>query len=1119
MKLAVATILLVASIAAFADEKVDYLRDVKPILQAKCYSCHGALRQRGELRLDTAELLKKGGGSGQAIQPGQSDDSLLIEYVSGGVGKAYMPPEGEGEALTDEQVSILKRWIDQGAVAPEEDPPGDPREHWAYHIPTRPPVPDVQHNWVLNPIDAFIAEVHQEKGLQPAKPVDRATLLRRVMIDLIGLPPTREELHAFLSDTSPTAYEAVVDRLLNDPRYGQRWGRHWLDVWRYSDWYGSRHINELRNSRRHIWRWRDWTVEAVNADKGYDRMLVEMLAADELAPGDRDLQRAGGYLGRSYYLFNRHVWLQDTVEYLGTSILGMTLKCCRCHDHKYDPVSQQEYYQLRAFFEPLQVRTDQIPGKPELIKENVPAMAAAGAKLQDGYDCVFDGDPSAVTYLLKGGNEKTPDTETQIEPDLPSVLGIANLNPETVELPLEAYYPDLAPVRRAEMIAAAEQQHQKAQQRLQQAQSAVALRRQRLEAFDQVENPSQDAASFFTDDFQQDRPDAWKVLSGRWERGEGGLRVMEPGHFLTIVTQREHPPDFRARIRYTTTQPGSIHSVGVAFDVVGTKDWQAVYTYPGDRSAVQAFHRKDGREVYPLHGIIRHPIKLDEEITLDLAVRGALLNVWVNGELKIAYALPIARQRGNFALWTHSGTAVFHEIQIDPLPADALLTADATTGIPSPIAPLSREQLQETLQIAVADEAVAQADVKVGEAEMQSLQARLAAELAKHTATPDPQAGVLAASASKAERQLAVVKAERALLAARHDLARLQSSASSDDKQKQTAQQAVATAEQQLAAAVAEAAKESDEYTPIGMAYPKTSTGRRLALARAIASRDNPLTARVAVNHIWLRHFGAALVPTVFNFGLNGKPPTHPKLLDWLAVEFMENGWSMKHLHRLVVTSQTYRMASDAGDIGESNRAIDEENQFYWRAHPKRMEAEVVRDGLLHLAGMLDVSLGGPDLDPLQADAIPRRSLYFRHTPDEKPVMLQLFDAPDPAECYQRDVSIIPQQALALVNSDFSLTQARRIARNLSKNDSDDPVDFVAAAFEHLLSRPPSELERDRCVRFLTEQTARYADPSKLTPHAAGTAAVVKPSPDARLRARENLVHVLLNYNEFVTIR
>jgi uncharacterized protein DUF1549 len=244
--------------------------------------------------------------------------------------------------------------------------PSQGTKHWAFSVPQRPPVPTVENReWVRNPIDAFLSAQHQKRDLQPLPPTDERVLLRRVYLDLVGLPPNVEETKDFLSDRSPEAYEKVVDQLLSSPRYGERWGRHWMDVWRYSDWYGTRELEEHRNSQRHIWHWRDWIIDSVNKDKGYDQMILEMLAGDEIAPTDPDTLRATGYLARSFYRFNRNVWLFDTVEHTSAAFLAITLKCARCHDHKYDPIAQEEYYKFRAFFEPYDVRLDRIPGQSQ----------------------------------------------------------------------------------------------------------------------------------------------------------------------------------------------------------------------------------------------------------------------------------------------------------------------------------------------------------------------------------------------------------------------------------------------------------------------------------------------------------------------------------------------------------------------------------------------------------------------------------------------------------------------------------------------------------------------------------------------------------------------------------
>ncbi len=419
-------------------EDVDYLRDIKPVLTARCYACHGALKQEAELRLDTVSLMRKGSYTGPVIEPGKVEESYLVDALSGSAG-FRMPPEGE--PLSDEQIGMIQSWIAAGAPAPEDEAPQqDPKDHWAFQPPTRPEVPPVRDpDWSANPIDAFLAYEHDRQGLVPVPPADRAMLLRRVALDLTGLAPTREELHAFLADDRPDAYERAVDRLLESPHYGERWGRHWMDVWRYSDWDG--YGKEVRESQPHIWRWRDWIVESLNADTGYDQMVRAMLAGDEIAPDDPETLRATGYLVRNWYKFNRNIWLDSTVEHTPKAFLGLTIACAKCHDHKYDPISQADYYRFRAFFEPHEIATDRLPGQADTSK--------------DGLVRVYDAYADRPTYLFQRGDEKQPVEDHPLEPAVPGMFD-AGLDITPVTLPTEAYYPGARDYLRRETLAAAE---------------------------------------------------------------------------------------------------------------------------------------------------------------------------------------------------------------------------------------------------------------------------------------------------------------------------------------------------------------------------------------------------------------------------------------------------------------------------------------------------------------------------------------------------------------------------------------------------------------------------------------------------------------------------------------
>ena len=353
-----------------------------------------------------------------------------------------------------------------------------------------------------------------------------------------------------------------------------------------------------------------------------------------------------------------------------------------------------------------------------------------------------------------------------------------------------------------------------------------------------------------------------------------------------------------------------------------------------------------------------------------------------------------------------------------------------------------------------------------------------------------------AASAAAAQRQQAVLEARRNLLVARQGVR---------PGKLETAKK-VAEAEKALISAEANAKQQAGtNYTkrPIPN-YPASSSGRRLAFARWLVDRSNPLAARVAMNHVWMRHFGQAIVPSVTDFGRNGRPPSHPALLDWLAAEFMERGWSMKQMHRLIVTSSTYRMAATPDD---ANLALDRDNVYLWRANSRRLEAEVVRDCIFYVAGNLNLTMGGPDIPHQKGLTTPRRSIYFQHAQEKQMEFLKIFDEASVTECYRRKESVVPQQALALENSELVLTQSRLLAGSLMNRSGNDPSAFTTAAFERLLSRPPTSEERTECIKFLQRRMREYINGS------------ARGNGDVATRAREGLIHVLLNHSDFVTVR
>ena len=729
------------------------------------------------------------------------------------------------------------------------------RYQWRPFEPVvRPEVPTVASSgWVRNPIDHFIAAEHQERGLTPQPHAEPEILLRRIYLDLTGLSPSPADIRNFIKEsrTNRNAYENVVDKLLDDPAYGERWGRHWMDVWRYSDWAGYK--ASLRDSQRHIWHWRDWIVESLNKDKPYDRMLVEMLAADELVPDDADAIRATGFLARNYFR-DRDAWMDNVVKHTAQGFLGLTVGCAKCHDHMYDPISQRDYYSMRAIFERYNVRTDRIAGVLDVAKNGIPRA--------------YDNSLTAETWLFESGDERRPLKDESIPPGIPGSLG-GTFSIEPVSLPLFASKPDRRDFVKRDLIAQAE--------------------------------------------------------------------------------------------KAVTDAKGEI--------------------------AVRAADAK-------------------------LAALVAVLDIEV---------LEDGGQKDSEA-WTLAAKKLF-ELQREAAVSDA------------------------RWKLATGESAVVKAE------------AALAKAVKEKNKT----------SESKANKSLATAK-----------------------KTVTAAQKTLASAEKALSAEV------TTKYVPRKQSvYPATSNGRRLAFARWLTARQNPLTARVAINHIWLRHFGQPVVPTVNEFGGNGREPTHPALLDWLADEFMTRNWGMKEIHRLIVTSASYRMSSlsDA-----SNLTVDPDNHFLWRMPTRRMEGEIVRDNLLHISGRIDRTMGGPDIDNKLAQSSMRRSIYLRHAHEKLVEFVQIFDGPSVTECYMRENSVKPHQALALVNSPLTVEGSSKLAKRLHDETDGLPESFIEEAYLTILNRSPIPEEAALCRKHLGN-----GQPDSTTP--------------ATLPRCEMLVNVLFNHNDFIAIR
>ena len=1075
---------------ASAAEKVDYVKQIKPLLAAKCYACHGALKQEGGLRLETKGLMLLGGDSGSALVAGQAEQSLLLARVTA-QGEDRMPPLEEGVGLRPTEIALLHAWIQQGADAPAENTPADPGQHWSFQKPVRLSVPAVTRTgWSQNPIDAFLADGHQKRGLVPVAPAARHVLLRRVYLDLVGLPPTTQQLQAFLADGEPDAYDQVVRDLLDRPQHGERWGRHWMDIWRYSDWYGLG--AEVRTSHLHIWRWRDWIVQSLNENKPYDQMIVEMLAGDEIAPNDPATLRATGFLARNWYVFNRDKQLDDTIAHTSQAFLGLTIHCARCHDHKYDPIRQVDYYRMRAFFEPYQPRLDPVPGEMDINK--------------NGLARVFDLYPEKPTYLFLRGNDKDPDESRVIQPGVPDVLAFAELDIIPVALKPEAYHPDLQAFVLAEHVREAESRVQVAGAAVEKAQQALQAARQAAGADAPPEPLTAPAAGklFLADDFSQANGALWETGPGDWSYRDGNVVQTQTGVTRSYLrTRSEHPADFTARLKVRVTA-GGWRSVGLSFDVVNDHDKLVYLSAYAPEPKLQLMYNMGQGEVFPAGADQHRAVDLNTSYELTVSVRGQLINVAVNGDHALAYALPVPREAGRLDVITFDATAQFESLEVRELPPHVKLV---------PVQP------GETLSTAESALLVAQRSLAAAVLRPMALRTAHAADLAKFDGSAQQKATQLVRDAALGARKYELALAAEAVARAQ------QKQNTAKPKDKPAAAKEVVAAEANLQQARQALRQPGDKYASLRVSvraangygekvagddtrrgpFPKMSTGRRTALARWIANIDNPLTARVAVNHIWLRHFGQPLVASVADYGQRAERPVQQALLDWLAGELMEKNWNMKHLHRLMVTSRAYQLSSSAVTAEASTRHADPQNESFWRRTPQRMEAQVVRDSLLHLAGVLDETIGGPAIAPDKEGEVFRRSLYFTHSRDKRGAFVSMFDDADVVLCYRRVESIVPQQALALANSKLALSMARRIASRLQeKLDSSADEAFIKAAFETVLQVQPTQEEVAACQEMLEKSVAILAS---------------KQHPQPAVRARENLVQVLVNHNNFVTIR
>ncbi len=1005
--------------------RVVFNRDIRPILAEKCFKCHGldAHERKGKLRLDLAEFaVAPAASGGRAIVPRKLDESELYERITSADESERMPPPKSGKTLSAGEVETLKRWILQGA---EYQP------HWSFAPPVRPETPLVKNRaWPRGPIDAFVLERLEAQGLEPSPEAERTTLIRRLALDLIGLPPTIAEVDAFLADARPDAYERLVDRLLDSPRLGERWGRLWLDAARYADSDGYE-----KDKQRQVSFYRDWVIRAINRDLPYDQFVIEQIAGDLLPDATQDQKVATGFLRNSMNNEEggidpeqfRMEAMFDRMDCVGKGILGLTIQCAQCHDHKFDPLKQEDYYRMFAclnnshegniaVYTPLEeARRAQILGRIGEIeadlKHRAPDWAKRMAAWEEGMKAAttdwvvvrpeYDEESSGGEKyramgdgsLLAGGYAPTKHTLV-----LRVKTNIESIAAARLELLTDPNLPRCGPGRSIK--------------------GTGALTEIRIEA-----QPVGGGG----------KPAAVKIAKATADVNPP-TTPLDPIH-----------DDHGKRKRVTGP-------VAMAIDGDDDTAW-GVDIGPGlrnqPRKAVFTFDK-------PV------TFKGGALLTIHLAQNHGGWNSDDNQNLNLGrFRLSVTAQAGAVA---------------DPLPA----AARAALAIPS---------------------------ARRTKAQAQALFASFRSTVPEWRSANE-QIDALWYQYPEGTTQL--VLAER-------DAPRPTSVLNRGDFLKPT--------------------RRVERGVP-GFLNPAPSAAMdRLALGRWLVDRRAPTTARSIVNRVWQAYFGVGLVATSEDLGVQCEPPSHPELLDWLAVEFMDGGWRLKRLHRLITTSAVYRQTARATD---KLLERDPYNRLLARGARFRLDAELVRDVALAASGLMDGRLGGPSVYPAAPAFLfqpptsygpkvwneatgpdrYRRALYtFRYRSVPYPA-LQAFDAPNgDFACVRRQRSNTPLQALVTLNEPIFLECAQALGLRTLREGGSSDVERLTFAFRACLSRAPAHDEARTLLDLLEREKGRFAR-GEARPEAILGATAKSPAAAANpaLAAAWTVVaRVLLNLDETIT--
>jgi mono/diheme cytochrome c family protein len=1033
--------------------KVDFKKDIQPILATSCYECHGSEKQKGALRMDTKAAAFAGGDSGPLLIPGKSAESLIIQAVTGTKPDLARMPK-KREPLSDEQIGLLRAWVDQGADWPAEEVAKgkDWRKHWAFKAPTRPNAPQVKNTrWLRNPIDAFVLARLEKERLQPAAEADRITLLRRLSLDLIGIPPTPEEVDAFLADRSEAAYSKQVERLLASPHYGERWGRQWLDAARYADSDGFE-----KDKSRNVWFYRDWVINALNRDMPYDQFVIEQIAGDLLPNANQDQIVATGFLRNS--MINEEGGVDpeqfrmdamfDRMDCIGKSVLGLTIQCAQCHNHKFDPLTQEEYYQLFSF-----LNNDHEAQRVVYRPEEQMKVADLSRRIQDLESGLRHTHPDWERRL-----QQWEDTVRNDQSDWIVLRPIVDGNSDGGQ----RYLPQ--PDGSFLALSYAPTKHTGKFWITNDLRNITAFR---LELLTDPNLPCNGPGRSFKGtcaltEFSVD------VLDAQSPTNQVKVKFSKASADFEQPETPLEPNFFDKSDRKRTTGPAAF-----AIDDKVETAW-GIDAGPGRRN-------QDRKAVFQCETNVGFPGGTILGFQLVQRHGGWNSDDHMNNNL--------GRFRISATTNTEPGAA-------DPLPrrVRAILAVPRERRSPIQIASLF-SYWRTTLP-----------EFKETNDKIEALWREW------------PEGSTALTLLSRDEpRDTRILKR--------------------GDWLKPT--------------------------TPVGGGFPaflhQPASGlevdgkpanSRLTLARWLVDKKSPTTARVLVNRLWQGYFGTGLVSTSEDFGMQSELPSHPELLDWLACEFMQptvntrtpasQTWSMKHIHRLIVTSATYRQASK---VTPEQFARDPYNRFIARGSRLRVEGEIVRDIALSTSGLLNSKVGGPSIFspapeflfqppasyapfPWKEETGPdryRRALYtFRRRSTPFPA-LQVFDAPNgDFSCVRRMRSNTPLQALVSLNEPVFVECAQALARKTLAEGGKNDSERIQYAFRRALSRAPTAEEKAELLALLQKQTRRIAEGwVSANEVATGTNAAPKNLPPnvtpTDLAAYTVVSRVLLNLDETIT--